>query len=288
MDTDALRLLMLLDRLGSMSAVARSRDVAVSTIARRLEGLEAALGLRLLDRRASGVRLSADGARIAAMAPALVDQAARIERTASALKRRGTDASLTISATEFIVTEFLAPALPRLWASAPGLAVTLKSQGEVVSLAERAADIAIRMGAPHEPTLVGRRIGETRLGCFASPDYLAGRDPGALAFGEERLLAYDDSFGRIPEADWITALGLDGAVMCRAGSTRALIMACAAGGGIALLPERAALRAGLIRVAAPVSIAPRPIWVVTHRDLSRTAAVRAAMRWIVAACAELR
>lgn len=280
MDSEALRLLLILRERGSLSAVAKQLDVAVSTVARRLESLEGDLQLRLLDRRSNGVRLSEDGARIAAMAMPLVDQAQHIERAALALRQQGTAGHVTISATEFVVSELLAPALPRLWASAPGLAVTLKSQGEVVSLAARAADLSVRMSTPQEPGLIGKRIGDVPLGCYASPDYLAGRDPGALHLNEERLLVYDDSYGRIAELDWVAALRLSGAVVMRSGSTRALINACAAGAGVALLPARQAERAGLIAVPLATGLPPRPVWLLTHPDARRLPTVRAAHRWI--------
>lgn len=285
MDTEALHLLLLVEEKGSLSAVAKQLDIAVSTVARRLEGLEAALHLRLLDRRANGVRLTADGKRIAAMALPLVDQAARIARAAQALGAQGSDGVVTISATEFVVSEILAPTLPLLWASNPGLAVTLKSQGEVVSLAARAADISVRMSRPEEPSLYARQIGQVPLGCYASAAYLNGRDPAALVLGDERLLVYDETYGRIPERDWVTAQGLAGAVVLRSGSTRALLNACAAGSGVALLPVRAAERTGLIAVKAPFAPQARPVWLLAHRDTRRLPPIRAAQAWIAKAFA---
>lgn len=285
MDTDALALLLLLAERGSLSAVAKAQDVAVSTIARRLDGLEARLGLRLIDRRANGARLTDEGMRIAALAAPIVDQAARIGRAAAAIKASAQGGMVTISATELVIADTLAPALADLWRHAPGLAVTLRTQGEVVSLAAREADIAVRMSRPHEPSLIARRIAEIPLGAFASSAYLAGRDPAALRLGDERLLAYDDSYGRIAELDWIAANGLTGAVMLRTGSTRALIAACAAGAGIALLPVGAAGRAGLVPVPVPLVPPVRQVWLLTHRDLNRLPAIRAAQRWITSAFA---
>ncbi len=242
METEALALLLSLGERGSLSAVARQHDVAVSTITRRLDALEAKLGIRLIDRRANGARLTEQGMRIAALAAPLVDQAAQISRTAAALKASATGGMVTISATEMIIADTLAPALPDLWQSAPGLAVTLRAQAEVVSLAARAADIAIRMARPHEPSLVARKIGEIPLGLFASAVLLGSADPARIDLGAARLLVYDDSYGRIAETDWVAAAGLTGAVMLRTGSTRALLAACVAGAGVALLPVPAALR----------------------------------------------
>ena len=280
MDVQALRTLLDLDRRGSLSAVATHADVAVSTIARRLDSLEAALGLRLLDRRANGVRLTAEGQRIAALAGPIVEQAARIDRAAAALKASAHGGSVTISATEFVVSEILAPLLPDLWRAAPDLTVTLRAQGEVVSLAAREADLAIRMSRPTEPSLIAQKIGEVPLGCFATPAWLDGRDPSMIGLSDAQLLIYDDSYGRIAEVDWVAAQGLTGAVMLRSGSTRALINACAAGGGVALLPVRAAARAGLVPVKVPFALPPRQVWLLTHRDIRRLPAIRAAHRWI--------
>ncbi len=280
MDVQALRTLLDLDRRGSLSAVATHADVAVSTIARRLDSLEAALGLRLLDRRANGVRLTAEGQRIAALAGPIVEQADRIDRAAAALKASAHGGSVTISATEFVVSEILAPLLPDLWRAAPDLTVTLRAQGEVVSLAAREADLAIRMSRPTEPSLIAQKIGEVPLGCFASAAWLDGRDPSMIGLSDAQLLIYDDSYGRIAELDWVAAQGLTGAVILRSGSTRALINACAAGGGVALLPVRAAARAGLVPVKVPFALPPRPVWLLTHRDIRRLPPIRAAHRWI--------
>lgn len=286
-DSEDLKLLLMLDERGSLSAVAKPLGLAVSTIARRLEGLETALGLRLLDRRANGVRLTADGSRIAALAAPLVEQAAQIGRAAAALGASSAAGSVTISATDLIVTDVLAPALPQLWQMAPGLCVTLRPQGEVVSLAAREADIALRMSRPEGASLIARRIFEIDLGCFASAGYLAGRDPASLRLEDERLLIYDDSYGPIAELDWVAKAGLTSAVALRTGSTRALLQATEAGAGIALLPVPFAQAAGLIAVPLALAVPPRPVWLLTHRDIRRLPAIRAAHRWIAAAFAAL-
>ena len=62
MDSADLEWLRAVGELGSLSAAAKARDVSVSTASRRLDALEATLGVRLLDRGARGVRLTAEGA----------------------------------------------------------------------------------------------------------------------------------------------------------------------------------------------------------------------------------
>ena len=55
---------------------------------------------------------------------------------------------MRISATEFVISDVLAPALDRLWVMGADFPVHLQSQADVVSLAGRDADLAIRMVRP--------------------------------------------------------------------------------------------------------------------------------------------
>jgi DNA-binding transcriptional LysR family regulator len=215
MDAGDYAVLLELRRAGSFSGAARRANVAVSTVTRRLDALEARLKLRLVDRRMNGAVLTPEGERIAALAEPVVDGVVRVERAAAALRTGGDRDSVILSATEFIVADVLAPALPRLAVTHPALMLTLRAEAQVVSLAGREADIAVRMSPPDGNSLVARKLPEQRIGLFASPDYLAGRSPDALDLANERLLVYDDSYGRLPELDWIAALGLDGAVALR-------------------------------------------------------------------------
>lgn len=271
-------------RLGSISAAAKAAGVSVSTAARRLDALEAQLKLRLVDRRANGARLTAEGLRLATLAQPLAEQLATIARAAEALRHGDGPALVRISATEFVVTDTLAPALPMLWAQAPGLLVQLQSEASVVSLAARDADIAVRMSRPQGAALLIRKLPVIELGLFASTPWLAGRDPAGIDLRAGPILAYDDSYGRIPELVWLEEIGLAGAVRLRTGSTRALVTATLAGAGIGLLPRRQA-RPGLGLVELPVPLPPpvRTPYVAVHRDLRRLPHIAAAHRWVVSA-----
>lgn len=283
MDARDLDDLVAVAQLGSFSAAARRRGAAISTVTRRIDSLEARLGLRLLDRRADGARLTPEGAQIAQLAAPLADQLARVARAAEALRVGAPPAPVRVTATEFVISDVLAPALPALWRDQPGVAIHLQSQPDVVSLAARDADLAVRMARPEGASLVVRRLAEIRLGLFAAPAYLDGRDPAALDLSRERLFSYDDSYGRIPELAWFQAHGLAGALAMRTASTRALLTAAQAGAGIALLPAPLARRAGgLIEVPVPDPLPVRTPWLAVHRDLRRLPHIRAAHRWIVA------
>jgi molybdate transport repressor ModE-like protein len=284
MELEDMALLASVARLGSISAAARARGIAISTAARRLDGLERALSLRLVDRRADGARLTAEGQTLASLAEPLEAQMASIARAAAAM-RSGGPASVRVTATETIIAERLAPALPLLWATHPHIAVTLQSQGAIVSLASREADVAVRMSRPDGNALIVRALPAEQVALFASPAWLQDRDPAAIDAAAEPILAYDDSFGRIPEMAWLAGLGLSGAVRMATGSTRALLTATLAGAGIGLITRRAAAAAGLVEIPTPTPAPLRTPWLAVHRDVQRLPAIRAVTRWIIAAFA---
>jgi DNA-binding transcriptional LysR family regulator len=273
---------------GTLSAAAKASGVAVSTVSRRIETLEAALGLQLVDRRTDGVRLTRDGLAVAEAAAPIAEQMRRVERMAESLRQGVKTVPVRISATEFVISDVLAPALNRLWAMGADFPVHLQSQADVVSLAGRDADLAIRMVRPEGASLYARKLADLRLGLFASAGYLAVREPAGIDLRDERLLVYDDSYGRLPELDWVVRHGLTDAVAMRTGSTRGLLAAALAGAGIALLPAPFALRTGtLVEIAPPSALPSRQPWLIVHRDLRRLPAVIIVQKWIAEAFASL-
>jgi DNA-binding transcriptional LysR family regulator len=187
-----------------------------------------------------------------------------------------------------VISDVLAPALNRLWESGADFPVHLQSQADVVSLAGRDADLAIRMVRPEGASLYARRLADIRLGFFAAPDYLAGRSPAEIDLRSEKLLIYDESYGRLPELDWIARQGLSDAVVMRTGSTRGLLTAAQSGAGIALLPSAFAARSGaLISIPLPAGLPTRQPWLIVHRDLRQLPAVRIVQKWILSAFAAL-
>jgi len=284
MDLDEIETLTAVARTGSISAAAKAAGVSASTTARRLDALEARLKLRLVDRRPSGARLTSDGLRLAALAEPLSAHLASIARAAEALRRGDGPELVRVSATETIIADILAPALPRLWAMAPDVSVQLQSQGAVVSLAARDADLAIRMVRPTGAALMIRKLPPQPIGLFASETWLAGRDPSDIDLKTGPILAYDDSFGRLPELAWLDSLGLTAAIRVRTGSTRALFTATLAGAGIGLVARLlVSPGSGLVEIPTPTPPQLRTPWLAVHRDLRRLPHIAAVHRWIVEA-----
>ncbi|WP_430443274.1 LysR family transcriptional regulator [Sphingorhabdus contaminans] len=273
---------------GSLSAAAKRRRVAISTISRRIESLEKALKLRLVDRQAKGTTLTYFGELIAKTAEPIAEQLARVNRLADGLRSEGANLPVRLSATEFVISDILAPALPTLWAQDVDFPVHLQSQADVVSLAARNADIAVRMSRPEGASLIMRKLPSVHLGFFAARSYLDNRAPSEIDLRHERLLVYDDSYGRLPELDWLEEMGLRSSVALRTGSTRGLMTAAISGAGIGLLPVAIAQREKEL-VAVPTAIAPPPRnpWLIVHRDLRHQPSIRIVHKWVLSTFAAL-
>ena len=275
-------------RAGSLSAAAKRRGVAISTISRRIEALEIALKLRLVDRQAKGTTLTRHGEEIAKAAEPMAEQLARVARLADGLRSEGGTLPVRLSATEFVISDVLAPALPQLWAKGGDFPLHLQSQGDVVSLAARDADLAVRMSRPEGASLIIRKLPMLHLGFFASCDYIGERDPHQLDLAHEKLLIYDDSYGRLPELDWLQSLGLHMSVAMRTGSTRGLMTAALSGAGIALLPKAIAQREdSLVEIETASNPPPRTPWLIVHRDLRSQPSIRMVHQWVLETFAAL-
>jgi DNA-binding transcriptional LysR family regulator len=266
----------------TLTDAGRRLGIAVATVARRIDALEIALGLRLFDRSPSGIALTTHGRALQARIPPAVSAIADIDRLAAALRAGAWPDPIRISATEPVVTDILAPALPGLFSRAPDIRLELAVQTEVVSLAAREADIAVRFARPTGDSLIMKRLPDIGFGLYAARSYLAGRRPADIEFKRERMLGYDMTYGRVAEVIWMEKAGLADVLAARTPSTRAVFAAVKAGAGIALLPRMMARGAAeLTELPPPLPLPRRGAWLVWHRDLLRARPLRLVRDWIV-------
>lgn len=190
LDFDAMRLFLRVTELGTLSAVARERNVPVSQVSRALQRIEAAYGVRLIHRSTHGLSLTPEG---------LVFQSRCREITASLdeldaeFASQSAEASglVRISSSAVIAEHLLVPGLAGLQARHPKLRIELLVDDRIIDMARDGIDIAIRTGKPVSETLVLRRLGLLRRRLYASPQYL--REHGTPTTADElrqhRLIA---------------------------------------------------------------------------------------------------
>lgn len=279
MNWDDLKCFIAVAETGTMSAASRALSASVSTVGRRLDALEHALGLDLVARNADGAFLTSDGFKLLKKAQRTAEEFQSFERAAASVREGFEKTPIRISATEPLIAEILAPGLIELRKSSSQLIIQLMSSNEPAQLARREADMALRLVRPKGDSLIARRLPDIELACFAAKGFLAGKNPKSLDIASQPLLAFDDSFGDIAEVQWLRESGLGPNVVMKSLSSRALINAAAAGLGVAVAPRFLAMNAGLIEIAAS-PIPPRQVWLVLHRDLRNNRQMRIVRNWV--------
>jgi DNA-binding transcriptional LysR family regulator len=158
--------------LGTLSAVARERNVPVSQVSRALSRLEKTCGARLLHRSTHGLALTAEG-------ETFLDYCQRIATTLEGLeadfahKAREASGLVRVAASTVVAQYLLLPSLPRLNQRHPQLRIELDVSDRLVDMARDGIDIAIRSGSDFADTMVTRRIGTLGRGLYAAPSYAA-------------------------------------------------------------------------------------------------------------------
>ena len=168
---DELKLFARVAALGTLSAVARERDVPVSQISRSLARIEKACGARLIHRSTHGLALTAEGETFLGYCERLTGAFEELEGE-FATSSRGVSGLVRVAASTVMAQYQLLPSLPGLAQRHPQLRVDVEVSDRIVDMAREGIDIAIRTGTSMPDTVVARRIGQLGRALYAAPEYL--------------------------------------------------------------------------------------------------------------------
>lgn len=276
---DDLLIFLAVSRSGKFTTAAQALGLNHTTVSRRIAALEKALGGRVLARAAGGWEVTDLGAGV-------VMAAERIEAAVGALgpSDHAPDpitGVVRMTATDGFSAYIAAPAVARLRREHPGLSV------EIVTVTRRALqqrsglDIEVVVGTPQVHRAEAVRLGEYRLGMYASRTYLA--DNGTPSSIEEltqhQLVYFVDSMLQVDDLDAPRRLvptmrdGLSSTnVFVHVEATRA-------GAGVGFLPCFMADRhADLVRLLPSDFAELLPYWMVLRPDSMRRPAVAAVVQ----------
>ncbi|MDQ0315647.1 LysR family transcriptional regulator [Amorphus orientalis] len=270
-------------REGSLSGAARALGLTQPTVARHIDALEASLGAALFVRTQRGLSPTDLALELAPYAELLGSTSAALLRTAHG----GSDdvsGTVRISASEVVGMEHLPGILTRIRRAHPRLTLELSLSNTVDDLAQRKADVAVRMVRPTQQALVARRIGTLALGLHAHKAYLADRTPPrTLAdLRDHDLIGYDVEtpairgiVERFPELS-------RSAFAFRADNDVAQLAAIRAGFGIGVCQCAVARRdPELVHLLPDALSIDLEVWVVMHEDLRTSARCRAVFDGLV-------
>jgi DNA-binding transcriptional LysR family regulator len=263
LDWNDVRPFLALARGGSLSAAARAMGVRHSTISRRMDALEAALGTRLVHRDPSGSRLTDIGQELL---PLAVAAEGALHGFASAARQANRPLRLALP-TGF--ARFLMNGLSELYRQNPGILVEVISSNRPANLVTGDADIAVRTAPLRDPDLLVRTAGQIGWSLYAGKGYHARfpvkTDPVDLS-GHAILGFHADMAGSEPDR-WLAAHSTPGQAVLRLAQMTDLLAAAERDAGVALLPCLLGDASVQVIRLTPQVLVRQPVSLVYRRDI---------------------
>jgi DNA-binding transcriptional LysR family regulator len=226
------------------------------------------------------------------MALRLAEAARTMDMGAQQMARQLTDSddalvgSVRISASQPVACYLLPALLVQMRQVLPDLQVELVVSNEVSNLLRREADIALRMVAPEQSSLIARRVGAVELTACAHQDYLRRRGVPKLA---KDLLAHD-LIGGDRRNEALEGLNQQGVPITerhfalRTDDLIASWQAIRAGLGIGFAAAYLVRNEAQIDALLPtLKIPPIPMWLVVHREIRGNPRIKAVYDFLAAA-----
>jgi len=284
---DDLRVVLALQRQGSLKQAAVELGINISTVSRRLDALEELVGVHLFDR-------SSDGTRPTAAAELLLPFAETMERAAHGFTHElsgfelEAEGVVRITAPPGLVDHFLAPAFVDLIEQHPRLRLQVVSSIGYADLTRHEADIALRIVRPASGDFIATRLATSGWLPIASPAHAKAlgrlRDPQ-----ETRWITWGEDLSHLPDAQWISRKVARERVVLETSSMSAQLEAVRAGLGVMLAPLPYAQLPGLTELQCTPAIRQTidaipesSLWLVGHRALRDVPRIAAVWSWIKA------
>ena len=157
--------------LGGFSTAARDLGLTPSAISKLVTRLEDRLGVRLRNRTTRRLALTPEGEAYFHRSQRILSDILEAENEVARFRAEPKGLLRVNVGTAFGMHQ-LAPALPDFLARHPEMRVELTITDRVVDLIEEGADIAIRLGALGDSSLVARKVCELERVVCAAPAYL--------------------------------------------------------------------------------------------------------------------
>ncbi|MEJ2621847.1 MAG: LysR family transcriptional regulator [Candidatus Thiodiazotropha sp.] len=183
-------------RSGSFTAAAEKLGMSKSVVSKYVSRLEDRLGARLLNRTTRSLSLTEGGRSFYERSRNALDEIEEAELELSRLQDEPRGELRLCSPMSFGILH-VAPMLPHFQERYPELNVDIVLDDRTTDLVDEGFDVAIRIGALPDSSLVARRLGPCNHVLCASPEYLARhgvpQSPEELANHPALTYRYQDS-----------------------------------------------------------------------------------------------
>jgi len=279
-DWDDVRFFLAVAKTGSFSAAAAQLNTKQTTVGRRIQALERRLGAKLFDRHRHGMEVTPAARGVLVQAESMLSNATSIERHLAGLDREMSGV-VRVAATEGLASHWLVPRLSELRNTHPDIVVQVVSGDEVLDLATRQADLAIRFFRPTSNQLVAARVGQFNMSIYAAPSYIEQYGlPQKLEDLRDHHLVDHTTLHSLPAMKpWSEVVEHSTSVVLRTNSSYAAVEAVRVGYGISVFPDYVTKSSNLVAVPIDLRIA-RDIWLVSHEETNKGARIRTVIDYI--------
>ncbi len=275
MQWDDLRIFLAVAREGSISGGAKRLDVQHSTVSRRIRSLEEQLGTRLIERKRSGYELTAAGEELKTSAGKMEMEVLELEGALGGQESR-VSGDLRVSAINNMASTVLMPIFARFSQKYPDIELRVQVSNKYVSLAERHADVVIRLTNTPLDTLIGTRLTTVASAVYGERNYV--KSLGASGCKPKWLGVECCDFHK----SWTNVACPDHDHNFIVDDTLLTLSALREGLGLAYLPcFMGDGNAALERYCPPEPQHDLGLWLLYHPDLRRTKRVRVFREYMI-------
>jgi DNA-binding transcriptional LysR family regulator len=275
-----------LAQTGTLRAAARLVASDQATVGRRVKSLEAALAVKLFEKRSDGYFMTPMGMQVR-------ESIARVQQEFDGIGRQAAgddqkmEGIIRIAAPGALANHLLIPGLTGFLRKHPRLTLEFITGPEVVNLAKREADVALRLVRPAQRGLRVKRVGEMSLALYGQREAL--KEHGHPRTREELAkfpfaALQPESMSEL-ESGMIEGIApfLRKVIVSHAWSS--VLAAVQAGTALGILPTFIAERDGLLERLPVLASRSCPIWWVIHPDLRSNRRVKLLMVELEKVCA---
>jgi DNA-binding transcriptional LysR family regulator len=280
-DWQDLRFLMALAHHGSLGEAASQLEVNRTTVSRRIDNLERALAVKLIERVGRDVVLTQSGQEVLTVAETIMSEIQSLERRVA-----GRDQQLAgiirLTATARIAT-MIGQDLARFGELHPDVLLDVSATNLPEDLELMEADVAIRLTSDPPNGLIGRKLAQPTSALYANGD-LAARITSLTT------VDYIGSILGANAADWIrTDLGVEPHLVLQSNSMDLIRELVTAGRGVASIPCYVAEGdPHLHRINQPRRDGMPELWMLYHPRLRRLQRVQVFVSFLAEVFARLR
>jgi LysR family transcriptional regulator for bpeEF and oprC len=189
----AMRAFVRVVEVGTFTRAAQMLEVPKPTLSKLIQGLEAHLRTRLLNRTTRRVTVTADGAAYYERVISILADVDELDGSMT-LSQASPKGRLRVDVGTSLALLIIIPALPDFHARYPDIQIDLGVSDRPIDLLSENVDCVLRAGTLTDQSLIARRIGEFDFVTCAAPSYLARygepRHPADLENGHHVMVGF--------------------------------------------------------------------------------------------------